>query len=180
MISDENLYERFWNGEPKVADELVHRHGDILILFIDGYLRDIHESEDMMIEAFAQMFAKKRPISGEGSFRAYLYKTARNLAARARRKHRFHIGIEELPFEIQSEALAETHLFENERNRQLYEALDQLKPEYQEALYLVYFEDMSYRDAAHIMKKSESQVTNLVHRGKQGLKKILGKDGFEY
>lgn len=39
MISDENLYERFWNGEPKVADELVHRHGDILILFIDGYLR---------------------------------------------------------------------------------------------------------------------------------------------
>lgn len=53
MISDENLYERFWNGEPKVADELVHRHGDILILFIDGYLRDIHESEDMMIEAFA-------------------------------------------------------------------------------------------------------------------------------
>lgn len=39
---------------------------------------------------------------------------------------------------------------------------------------------MSYRDAAHIMKKSESQVTNLVHRGKQSLKKILGKDGFEY
>lgn len=180
MITDEALYERFWNGEETAADELVRRHGDYLLLFLKSYLKDLHEAEDLMIEAFALMFAKRRPVSGEGSFRAYLYKTARRLAGKSIKKHKIYLGFEELPFELESEELTETKIFENERNKQLYDALEKIKPEYQEVLYLVYFEDMRYRDVARIMKKSESQVTNLVHRGKQSLKKILGQSGFEY
>ena len=76
MKTDEILYELFWQGEEKAADELVLRHGDILTLYINGYLKDMHEAEDLMIESFALMFARKRPVSGAGSFRAYLYKTA--------------------------------------------------------------------------------------------------------
>lgn len=180
MFTDENLYEHFWNGEKIAADELVHRHGDILVMFLNSYVKDIHEAEDLMIEAFALMFVKRRPVSEDGSFRAYLYKTARRLAGKAIKKHRIHIGWEELSFELPGEALAETSLFENERKKQLYEALEELKPEYQEALYLVYFEDMSYRDTAKVMGRSESQIKNLVHRGKKSLKEILGKNGFEY
>ena len=180
MFTDENLYEHFWNGEKIAADELVHRHGDILVLFLNSYVKDIHEAEDLMIEAFALMLVKRRPVSEDGSFRAYLYKTARCLAGKAIKKHRIHIGLEELSFELPGEALAETSLFENERKKQLYEALEELKPEYQEALYLVYFEDMSYRDTAEVMGRSESQIKNLVHRGKKSLKEILGKNGFEY
>ena len=80
MFTDENLYEHFWNGEKIAADELVHRHGDILVLFLNSYVKDIHEAEDLMIEAFALMFVKRRPVSEDGSLRAYLYKTARRLA----------------------------------------------------------------------------------------------------
>ena len=112
MKTDEILYELFWQGEEKAADELVLRHGDILTLYINGYLKDMHEAEDLMIESFALMFARKRPVSGAGSFRAYLYKTARNLAGRIRKKHRIlHIGLETLPFEIQSEAATEAGIF---------------------------------------------------------------------
>ena len=60
------------------------------------------------------------------------------------------------------------------------EELEKLKAEYREALYLVYFEDMSYRDAATVMNKSESQITKLVYRGKQSLKIILEQEGFTY
>lgn len=34
MVTDEVLYEQFWNGGKNAADELVHRHGDILVLFL--------------------------------------------------------------------------------------------------------------------------------------------------
>ena len=180
MIIDEVLYERFWNGEKTAADELVHRHGDMLVLFLNSYVKDIHEAEDLMIEAFAQMFVRRRSVSEDGSFRAYLYKTARRLAGNAIKKHRVYIGLEELPFELPGEALAETSLFENKRKKQLYEAMEELKPEYQEALYLVYFEDMSYQGTAEVMGRSESQIKNLVHRGKKSLKELLGKNGFEY
>lgn len=134
-----------------------------------------------MIEAFAQMFAKERPIYEEGCFKAYLYKTARNLALRHKQKHKiFFLPLEELPFEPEEKILTETKVLRDEGHRLLYGAMDKLKAEYREALYLVYFEDMSYRNAALVMKKSEQQVTNLVHRGKRSLKTILEKEGFVY
>ena len=134
-----------------------------------------------MIEAFARLFVKKRPIHGPGSFKAYLYKTGRNLALRHQSKHRFPLlGTESNGFEPQSNDLAETGVHQKEQKQQLYTALTKLNPNYRECLYLIYFEDMSYKEAGKVMKKSESQITKLVYRGKQSLKKILEKEGFTY
>lgn len=181
MISDEIAYRRYLDGEQKAADLLVEKYGDALTLYINGYLKDIHEAEDLMIEAFSLIFAKERPITGEGAFKAYLYKTARNLALRHRKKHRrIFLRFDELGFEPRSDVLADTKLYRSERSRQLYDALEKLKAEYREALYLVYFEDMSYRNAAMIMHKSEGQITKLIYRGKQSLKAILEQEGFTY
>lgn len=93
MISDEMAYWQYLDGKEESADILVERYGDALTYYINGYIHDIHESEDLMIEAFAQIFAKERPIDGKGSFRAYLYKTARNLTIRIDRsiKYGFYI-----------------------------------------------------------------------------------------
>ena len=181
MISDETAYRRYLDGEQKAADLLVEKYGDPLTLYINGYLKDMHEAEDLMIEAFSQIFAKERPITGAGAFQAYLYKTARNLALRHSKKYRLRfLRFEELDFEPQSDVLADTELSRSERSRQLYDALAKLKAEYREALYLVYFEEMSYRNAAAVMNQSEGQITKLVYRGKQNLKAILEQGGFTY
>ena len=82
MISDEATSRQYLDGDESAAETLVARYGDALTHFLNGYLKDMHESEDLMIEAFACIFAKERPIGADGSFRAYLYRTARNLALR--------------------------------------------------------------------------------------------------
>lgn len=134
-----------------------------------------------MIEAFSRIFAKERPITGAGAFQAYLYKTARNLALRHRKKHRLRfLCFDELDFEPQGNVLADAELSHRERSREIYDALEKLKAEYREALYLVYFEEMSYRNAAAVMNKSEGQITKLIYRGKQRLKAILEQEGFTY
>ena len=179
MISDETAYRQYLCGRQEAADLLVQRYGDALTLYINGYLRDIHEAEDLMIEAFSRIFAKERPITGAGAFKAYLYKTARHLALRHRKKSRLLcLRFDELDFEPQSDALADTEFERSEQRRQLYTALQKLKAEYREALYLVYLEDLSYRNAAAVMGKSVTQITNLVYRGKQSLKAILEQEGF--
>ena len=181
MISDETAYRRYLNGEEQAADLLVERYGDALTLYINARIRDAHEAEDLMIEAFSLIFAKERPITGSGSFKAYLYKTARNLALRHSRKHRIpFLHMDDLDFEPQSELLSDAALIQSERRSHLYAALEQLKAEYREALYLVYFESMSYREAASVMRKTEQQITSLVYRGKQNLKTILEREGFVY
>ena len=195
MISDEMAYWQYLDGKEESADILVERYGDALTYYINGYIHDIHESEDLMIEAFAQIFAKERPIDGKGSFRAYLYKTARNLTIRHRQKHKiWFLHLDEVDFELPSEELVDAKLLQSEREQHLYEGMANLKTEYREALYLVSLEGMSYREAlylvslegmsyreaARILGKSEQQITNLVHRGKKSLKKILEERGFIY
>lgn len=129
MISDETAYRRYLDGEEQAAELLVERYGDALTLYVHGYIRDLHEAEDLMIEAFSQLFAKERPIGGEGSFRAYLYRTARNLAIRHLRGRRLCLlRLDELDFEPPGDVLADTRLLRGERSRQLYAALETLMP----------------------------------------------------
>lgn len=179
MISDETAYQNALHGDEEAAQLLVERYGDPLTLYLNGMLGDLQEAEDLMIEAFARMFVKERPLR-ESCFKAYLYKTARNLALRSHSRHFLFLSLEDLPFELQDSALAETSLVQNEQNRQLYDALAKLKTEYRETLYLVYFEGMSYRQAAGVLGRTEQQVTNLVYRGKQRLKQLLEQEGYEY
>ena len=56
----------------------------------------------------------------------------------------------------------------------------ELKPEYFQVLYLVYFEDFSNKEIATIMKKNKRQIENLIYRAKNALKSELEKEGFEY
>ena len=62
MVSDETAYRKYLAGDEAAAQLLVERYGDALTLYINGVLGDIHEAEDLMIEAFAHIFARERPI----------------------------------------------------------------------------------------------------------------------
>ena len=75
-MTDEELYQRYLDNDTAAADLLVQTHSDALMLYINGYLHDIHESEDLMIEAFARLFARPRPIREAGCFVPIFIKSA--------------------------------------------------------------------------------------------------------
>ncbi|OAQ37027.1 hypothetical protein A5N82_08465 [Christensenella minuta] len=52
-----------------------------------------------------------------------------------------------------------------------------MNPDYREALYLTYFEDMRYAQAAEVTGKTVKQITNMVYRGKESLRKLLEREG---
>ena len=66
MNSDEALYRRYLAGDEQGLSELMERYGNALTLYINGYLHDVHEAEDLMIEAFAYLFLKKPTIRDDG------------------------------------------------------------------------------------------------------------------
>ena len=177
-VNDITLYQRFLSGDDSGLQRLMERYGNSLTLYIDGYLHDIHEAEDLMIEAFAY-FVAKRPRLRDDGFRAYLYKSARHLALRClqkkRRKQLF--SFDDLEQEPESDVLLETLVQTDERNRILWRCMDALAPAYREALYLVYFEGMRHAEAAAVMRKTEKQIADLVYRGRASLRKTLEREG---
>jgi len=70
-------------------------------------------------------------------------------------------------------------LLKEERNRLLYQALNEIKPEYREALYLMYFEELSNEEIQHVTGGSARQVYNLIGRGRAALREKLKGMGFD-
>ncbi len=177
MITDETLYRRFIKGDDGALHELMERYGDKLTFYINRYVHDIHNAEDLMIEAFSYL-AVKKPAIRDGGFKPYLYKSARHLALRHETKARgsIHFGFDDIETEPESELICE-FIKTNERNQTLFMCMEQLNPDYREVLYLLYFENMSYKETAIAMGKNEKQVDNLVQRGKKSLRAHLERDG---
>lgn len=55
-----------------------------------------------------------------------------------------------------------------------------LIPEYRQVLWLIYFEELSNKEAAAIMKKSVHNIETLVYRARKSLRKQLEMEGFVY
>lgn len=155
----------------------MRKYGNPLTLYINGYIKDIHESEDLMIEVFAYLLAKK-PHIRDGGLKAYIYKAARNMALRHRSRRKPCFSLETLEDEPESGELVEEIVRTQEQRQILHLCMGQLNDAYREALYLIYFEGMSYAQAAQVMGKSVKQITNMVYRGKRNLRGLLEKEGF--
>lgn len=55
-----------------------------------------------------------------------------------------------------------------------------LKKDYQQVLYLTYFEDFSNEETAKITGRSVKQIKNLLYNARKALKTELEKEGFNY
>lgn len=176
--TDAALYRRFLDGDTAGFDQLMIRYGDSVTMYLYGYVHDWQGAEDLMIDAFARIMVKK-PVIGEGAFKAYLYRTARNLALRfhERMLRRQTFSIEGMETEIPDQTTVESDLGEQERKRVLYTCLNRIEPELREALWLVYIENLSYAQAAEVMGVKPKRVDRLLVRGKQSMRRELEKEG---
>jgi len=140
MTCDETLYRQYLSGDDEGLNALMKKYGDPLTLYIDGYLHDVHEAEELMLDVFAYLFTKK-PRIRDGGFKAYLYKAARHMALRHKSKRKPLFSLDALTGEPDGRLLAEEVIRTEERNRILHFCMDEMNPDYREVLYLTYFED---------------------------------------
>ena len=175
MVSDDELYQAFLMGDTASLDTLVLRYRTRLIAYLCSMSRNPEDAEDMAMEAFARIMAKK-PRIAEGGFRAYLYQTARHLTFRFLNKYRLeNTGLDET--DLPACQTAEEIVMKAEKSRILHQCLAGMEKNVREALWLIYFEDMSYAQAAKIMHVSNKKIDNLLMKGKRLLRAELEKRG---
>ena len=182
-VSGEELYERFLDGDKDAFDGLVSLYQNELAAFINSFVHDYHEAKHLMIETFAQLIISGGKFAGKSSLKTYIFTIGKNLALRYRkmRASEQHISYEDAIGSLVDDEDTPEHFMELEENKQyLHDAINDLKEEYREVLELLYFEDMSYLEAARVMDKTEKQISNLAYRAKAALKKKLENVGFTY
>lgn len=182
MDNGANSYRRFLDGDDKGLTEIVRMYKDGLILYLNGFVNNISVAEELMEETFFRVITKRPRFVAKYSFKTWLYTIGRNVAIDYLRHNskQFNVSIDDIEEHLKDEHDIERMYIVEERNIAVHKALKKLYPEYRQVLWLLYFEDFSYSEAAVVMKKNIRQMKNLVYRAKIALKSELDKEGFIY
>ena len=78
---------------------------------------------------------------------------------------------------VEDEKTLEEIVLADKRKRTVHSAIAKLSEDKRVVIHLIYFEEMTYDEAAKVMKKNRKQVDNLLYRAKKELRIILGEDG---
>ena len=172
-------YRRFLRGEESAFDEIMKELFHGLVFFVDRFVHDTHAAEDIAIDAFSDLIVHKHRYNFKVSLKTYLYMIGRSRALDYL-KHRKVIEFTELSevTEVSSEEKTlEEQVLAEERKRIVNAAIAGLPEDMRVVIHLIYFEEMTYEEAAKVMKKNRKQVDNLLYRAKKELRALLGEDG---
>lgn len=182
MESGSNSYARYLDGDESGIEDIVREYNDGLIFFINGYVNDLMTAEDLAADTFCKLLVKRKRFDNNGSaaFKTWLYTIARNTALDCLRKSSRRKSISLTDISGYDEESFDDTILGSEQKKALHEAINGLCSNYREVLHLLYFEELSYKQTAAVMRKSEKQVKNLAYRAKQALKCALEKENFTY
>ncbi len=179
MDNGASSYRRFLDGDEAAFDEIMQELFYSLVYFINRYVQDIHAAEDIAMDVFADLIVHKNRYNFKVTLKTYLFMLGRSRAIDylRRRKRARTVELSAADGKAEDERSFEEIIITDERKRALHSAMTELSDDMRVVIHLVYFEGLTYIEAARVMGKSKKQVDNLLYRAKAKLRTILGEDG---
>lgn len=171
-------YYRFLQGDEDGLVEIIREYKDGLIFYLNTFTNDIFVAEELAMDTFVKIGIKKLKDKKYASFKTWLYTIGKNTAIDYLRKN----SKKNIPLDdknIFSESILET-ILKDERKIIIHKAMNNLKMEYKQVLWLAYFEKFSNKEISIIMNKKVHNVETFLYRAKKSLKKELEMEEYFY
>lgn len=137
------------------------------------------EAEDVLQTTYLKILEGKARYRGEASFKTWLFAVIRKTAASERRKNvlrRLRLpGLRSQHDRVPTSQEPDVAWELSERQVFFRRALQLLPARQQEALHLVFYQDLSLREAALVMGVSIGAARTHYQRGKKRLRQLLGE-----
>lgn len=184
VVSDEQLLESYRaTSDPSVFSELVSRYQRELYNYLRRFLGDATLAEDVFQATFLQVHVKRDVFEQGRKFRPWLYTIATNQAIDAQRRNRRHRRLSlNQPQQSAGESLGtlidlvagdsvdpSLAAEGSEQSAWVRGEVDALPEPLRNAVNLVYFKGMKYRDAAQEMSVPVGTVKSRLHAAIQRL-----------
>ncbi|MCY1664333.1 RNA polymerase sigma factor [Rhizobium sp. SL86] len=174
---DADLLRRVAAGDEVAMRALVAAKLPRLLALAQRMLGDRAEAEDVAQETFLRIWKQaSRWQTGRAKFDSWAHRVALNLCYDRLRKRR-DVITDDLPEQIDPGPLPDAGLTENSDSRRVELALQNLAPRQREAIILVYYQELSNREAASVMAVSVDALESLLSRGRRMLQSLLLGDG---
>lgn len=158
---------------PSVA-ALVREHSGLLFRVAYSVVRDRSEAEDVVQDAYVRVLQQQSKLAGVVEMRAWLVRIAWNLALDRKRRGRVMQMDPEFAEALTGRELpADVALEERRRMERVLAVMDRLPKLEREALLLSAIEELSTREIAAVLGRTESSVRALLFRARTRLKTRL-------
>jgi len=183
--SDQDLIERVLERDGRALEALFERYGEMIRRHLARMAGDNTAAQDLLQETFLRVWTRAAQWDGRGSFKAWLYRIATNLALNHLRSVRRR---REQPLEIAGKWDDDTEkhvapawaidadtpepedvLEMAERHARYRRLVDRLPEEKREVLRLVHEMEMSHQDTADELGIPEGTVKSRLYYAKQRL-----------
>ena len=175
----DELYRRYLEGDNEAFEDLVGLFEDDLSRYIYNMVNDYYETKHLTIETFARLAVGGKKFAFRSTVKTYLFTIGRNLCCQhiKKRGKEAHVPYEEVLETLADDGDTPDMVLEREENkRRLHAAMCEMKEEHRVVIDLIYFQDMSYSEAARVMSKTVRQIEGLARRAKETLKHRLEND----
>lgn len=173
MDEDRELLCRFIGGDGTAFEALVLKYRQAAIQFAMQLIHDYQAAEDIAQESFASIYVFKERYNFKSSFKTYLFAIVRNKSIDYIRKNK-KVILEDT--ELVCEESAEDMVIRYEEKIHLRNTINRLKVDYRIAIYLIDYNNMSYKEAAAVMGKSSVQIKIIIYRARKKLKLLLQEE----
>jgi len=180
-----NLKERVILHEVKKGDSqafvwLYDQYSRQIFRFISIKINSLHDSEDLASEVFFRFWKEVNSSDKKiANPRGFLYQIARNLVIDYyRKKPRADLILSQNQEKIveniadHKSRLDQKAVLESDLN-QVKQAMNQVKPLYQDLIIWHYLDDFSIKEIAQILEKPENTVRVQLHRALKALKSVI-------
>jgi RNA polymerase sigma-70 factor (ECF subfamily) len=149
-----------------MEEQIVRTYADMVYRIAYRYVKNSIDSDDVFSEVFLAYFKKERTFESEEHRKAWLIRVTINCAKDllAQRAQLQQLHEETLPDQTARDA--DTYM-------DLHNAIEQLRPEYQEVIKLYYLDDLSVKEIAQILNKNENTIKTQLFRARDTLKSVL-------
>lgn len=176
MLDGESaIIKKAVKGESSAFGVLYDHYQPMIYRFVAVKVGSREEAEDITHQVFLSAWQNIKSYEHRGHpFSSWLYQAARNQVIDYYRAKKNETSIDNVdPEYFASVASAEFALPTKLDMEMVGRAIQQLKPDYQDVIIMRFIEDVSLRETAEVLSKSEGAVKVMQHRAVRELKKIL-------
>jgi len=181
--TDQQLVERVQKGDKRAFDLLVLKYQHKMISIVSRYVRDSHEVQDVVQEAFIKAYRALKNFRGDSAFYTWIYRiainTAKNhLVSRGRRPPATDVDIEDAEYYSGSDMLRdidtpENNLFRDQLKQVVDDAIMSLPEDLRTAVTLRELEGLSYEEIAEVMGCPVGTVRSRIFRAREAIDKRI-------
>lgn len=178
-LDDNALIACIRNGDSRALETLLERHYDTMFRIAYRWCRSADDAEDVAQEACVDLARGILRFRGEAAFTTWLYRLVLNAARDWQRRETRIRRREERGEDAMTENVHDPSPDQEQQvfTRQLLDRIDDLPAKEKDAVFLVFGEDLSHREAAKVLECAETTISWRIHRARKRLARSLKQTG---